>query len=196
MAPGIFEQSHHLCAIDNALMYFITNPEEMKDLIKYLTEYELRVAENVCDHLHPNALFHHDDWGSEINSFLRPEMFAEFFVDSYKEIYGYYKSRGAEFVFHHNDSYGANLIPYMIEMGIDVWQGTMESNNVKELLEEYKGKIAFMGARRCLAPMSSWLKLSTSSIAKCSGSPNRKLTMRACRFRSCSARLRSEKRGS
>ena len=144
-APGIFEQSHHLCAIDNALMYFITNPEEMKDLIKYLTEYELRVAENVCDHLHPNALFHHDDWGSEINSFLRPEMFAEFFVDSYKEIYGYYKSRGAEFVFHHNDSYGANLIPYMIEMGIDVWQGTMESNNVKELLEEYKGKIAFMG---------------------------------------------------
>ena len=33
----------------------------------------------------------------------------------------------------------------MIEMGIDVWQGNMESNNTKEMLDKYKGQIAFMG---------------------------------------------------
>ena len=145
IAPGLFEQTHHLCSIDEALVYYITNPDEMKEMLKYLTEFELRNAEQICDHLHPDALFHHDDWGSEMNSFLRPEMFAEFFVEPYKEIYGYYKSRGVEFVFHHNDSYSANLVPYMIEMGIDVWQGTMESNNVPALLEKYKGQISFMG---------------------------------------------------
>ena len=72
-------------------------------------------------------------------------MFADYFVEPYKEIYGYYKSRGVEFIFHHNDSYSANLVDYMIEMGIDVWQGTMESNDVPALLEKYKGQIAFMG---------------------------------------------------
>ena len=99
----------------------------------------------ICDHLHPEALFHHDDWGTENNSFLRPEMFADYFVEPYKEIYGYYHDHGVEFVFHHNDSYSANLVPYMIEMGIDVWQGNMESNDTKAMLEKYKGQIAFMG---------------------------------------------------
>ena len=145
IAPGLFEQSHHLCSIDEALVYYITNPDEMHEMLKYLTEFELRNAEQICDHLHPDALFHHDDWGTERNSFLRPEMFAEFFVEPYKEIYSYYKSRGVEFVFHHSDSYAANLVPYMIEMGIDVWQGNMESNDTKAMLEKYKGQIAFMG---------------------------------------------------
>ena len=142
---GLFEMSHYLCAIDDALVYYITNPDEMHELLKYVTEFELKIAEGICDHLHPEALFHHDDWGTESNSFLPPELFAECFVEPYKQIYGYYKDHGVEFVFHHNDSYSANLVPYMIEMGIDVWQGTMESNDVKGLLEKYKGQIAFMG---------------------------------------------------
>ena len=145
IAPGIFEQSHHLCSIDEALVNYMTEPELMKELVRYLTDYELRMAEQICDHLHPEAIFHHDDWGTERNSFMRPEMFAEFFVEPYKEVYGYYHDHGVEFVFHHNDSYSANLVPYMIEMGIDVWQGAMEGNNFPEMLEKYKGQIAFMG---------------------------------------------------
>lgn len=41
VAPGLFEQTHHLCEISNALVYYITNPDEMHDLIKYLTEWAL-----------------------------------------------------------------------------------------------------------------------------------------------------------
>ena len=145
IAPGLFEQTHHLCEISQALMNYITDPDEMHDLIKYLTEWELKLAEGICSHLHPDAIFHHDDWGAEKNTFLRPEMFAEFFVESYKQIYGYYHDHGVELVFHHSDSYCATLVPYMIEMGIDVWQGCMASNNVPELVKKYGGKIAFMG---------------------------------------------------
>ena len=107
-------------------MYYMTNPDEMHDLIKYLTECELKLAEGICTHLKPDAIFHHDDWGSERSTFLRPEMFAEFFLEPYKQIYGYYHDHGVELVFHHSDSYAATLVPYMIEMGIDVWQGCME----------------------------------------------------------------------
>ena len=144
-APGIFEMTHHLCSIDEALINYYEEPERMEDLVKYITEYELRMAELVCDKLHPEAIFHHDDWGTERNSFMNPDMFEEFFVGPYKQLYGYYHDHGVEFVFHHNDSYSANLVPFMIEMGIDVWQGAMESNDVKGLLEKYKGQIAFMG---------------------------------------------------
>ncbi len=145
VAPGLFEQTHHLCSMQEALMNYMEYPDEMKDLIKYLTDWELELAEGICSHLHPDAIFHHDDWGSEINSFLRPSVFEDFFVDAYKQIYGYYKSHGVELIIHHSDSYGANLVPAMIEMGIDVWQGCMKSNNVPELIAKYGGKISFMG---------------------------------------------------
>ena len=88
--------------------------ESMKDMIKYLTEFELKVAEGICEHLHPEMLFHHDDWGTENNSFLRPEMFADYFVEPYKEIYGYYHDHGVKVIVHHSDSYCANLVDYMI----------------------------------------------------------------------------------
>lgn len=145
VAPGLFEQTHHLCEISNALVYYITNPDEMHDLIKYLTEWELELAEGICSNLHPDALFHHDDWGGLDSTFMSPAMFDEFLLEPYKEIYGYYHSHGVELVIHHSDSYAATLVPSMIEMGIDVWQGCMETNNLPELIRKYGGKISFMG---------------------------------------------------
>jgi len=145
VSPGLFDMTHYLCEMTNALTYFITNPDEMHEMIEYITEWELKLAESICKNLKPDAIFHHDDWGSEISSFLRPEMFAEFFLEPYKRIYGYYKENGVELIFHHNDAYSANLVPYMIEMGIDVWQGCMESNNLPELIKKYGDKITFMG---------------------------------------------------
>jgi len=143
--PGFFEQTHHMSEIINALMYYMTNPKDMHELIKYLMEWELELAEGICTHLKPDALFHHDDWGTENTTFLRPEMFAEFFVEPYKQVYKYYHDHGVELVIHHNDSYSATLVPYMIEMGIDIWQGCMVSNNVPELAKKYGGQITFMG---------------------------------------------------
>lgn len=144
-APGIFENTHYLCSLTEVLCYYITNPDEMHDMIKYLTEWELQYAECVCTHLHPQALFHHDDWGSQTNSFLSPAMFEEYFVEPYKELYGYYHDHGVEVIIHHSDSYAANLVPAMIEMGIDVWQGCMQTNDVYSLVEKYGGQISFMG---------------------------------------------------
>lgn len=146
VAPGIFEQTHNFSEITNALMYYMTDPDEMHDLIKYITEWELELAEGICSNLHPDALFHHDDWGTETSTFLRPEMFAEFFVEPYQEIVKYYHDHGVETYIHHCDSYAASLVPYMIEMGIDVWQGCMSTNNVPELVKKYGGQISFMGA--------------------------------------------------
>jgi len=145
VAPGLFERTHYLMSMEEALVNYYEEPEAMKDLIKYLADWELQYAETLCDKLHPDALFHHDDWGSQRSTFLSPDMFEEFFLDSYKQIYGYYKSHGVKLVIHHSDSYAATLVPYMIEMGIDIWQGVMTSNQIPELIQKYGGKISFMG---------------------------------------------------
>ena len=42
IAPGIFERLHYLMGMEDALINFYEEPEEMKELIKYLTEWELQ----------------------------------------------------------------------------------------------------------------------------------------------------------
>ena len=127
IAPGIFEQCHHLQEIQNCLMNFYEEPEATRELIDYLTEWELQYAEKICKYIKPDAIFHHDDWGSQTSTFISPAMFEEFILPAYKKIYGYYKSHGIELIIHHCDSYAATLVPYMIDMGVDIWQGTMSS---------------------------------------------------------------------
>ena len=143
--PGIFERIHYLCEIQNALVYFYENPDELKELIKYVTDYELRLAEQIIDHTHPDGVFRHDDWGTQISTFVSPAMFDEFLLEPCKEVYGYWISRGCDMIVHHSDSFAATIVPEMVEMGIKVWQGVISTNDIPSLIQKYCGKIAFMG---------------------------------------------------
>ena len=144
-APGVFEQCHYLMEIQNCLMAFYESPDEMHELIDCITQFELDYAAEVCKYLKPEGLFHHDDWGSQISTFLSPDMFREFIKPAYMKIYHYYKEHGVQLIVHHSDSYAATLVPDMIDMGIDVWQGVMRTNDIPSLIKQYGEKITFMG---------------------------------------------------
>ena len=58
------------------------------------------------------------------------------------------KPTAFEIIVHHSDSYGENLVPFMIEMGMDVWQGCMSTNNIPEIIKKYGGKLTIMGRHR------------------------------------------------
>lgn len=167
VAPGLFEQCHHLGEIAATLMNLAMYPDEMHDLIKYLTEYELKLAELICDKLHPDTVFHHDDWGGQNSSFMSPAMFEEFFVEPYQQIYGYYHKHGVDLVIHHSDSYAANLVPAMIDMGIDIWQGCFSTNNMPEMIKKYGGKISFMGGiENMLVDYDGWNREAIREVVK------------------------------
>lgn len=144
-APGVFEMTHHMMGMEQALMALYEEPECMHELIGVFTEYELQRAKSIIDHIKPDALFHHDDWGSNISTFFSPDMFVEFFLESYKRIYKFWKDNGVELVIHHSDSYAATLVPHMIEMGVDIWQGATPTNDLPEMVKKYGGQISFMG---------------------------------------------------
>ena len=145
MAPGLFEQTHNFCSMQEALVNFLEYEDEMHEMIKMLTEWELDLAQQICDNLHPEAILHHDDLGTEKNSFMSPEIEEEFLMEPYKQIYGLLHDNGVKYIVHHSDSYGVNLLPMMVEMGVDVWQGPMRTNHVEEILPEWRDKITFMG---------------------------------------------------
>lgn len=142
---GIFEKLHYFMGMEDAMMNFYEEPEEMHALIDFLADWEIRGAKEIISHMHPDAVFHHDDWGSQKSSFMSPAMFEEFIEPAYKKIYGFWKENGVEIVVHHSDSYGANLVPSMIRMGIDIWQGAVSENDIPAILKQYGGQISIQG---------------------------------------------------
>lgn len=146
LVNGIFEKLHYFMGMEDAMANFYEEPEAMHDLIDYISDWEIKQGEEIVKYIRPDAIFHHDDWGTQRSSFLSPEMFDEFIVPAYAKIYGFWKENGIEVLVHHSDSYAANLLPYFKKMHIDVWQGAIKENDIPKCIAEFdQHGVAIMG---------------------------------------------------
>ena len=141
---GLFEQCHFLMGFEDTLANFYEHPQEMHELIDYLTEFRLKYAKLLIDKLQPDAILSHDDWGAKEALFMSPEMWREFFKEPYRKIYQYIRSRGVVAI-HHADSYLAPIVEDMAEIGIQVWQGVLPENDIPALQARLKGSMVLMG---------------------------------------------------
>ena len=58
----------------------------------------------LVDHLQPDIICSHDDWGSKHALFMSPDMWRKFFKAHYEKFYRYQKEHGV-ITMHHADSY-------------------------------------------------------------------------------------------
>ncbi|MDD4776343.1 MAG: uroporphyrinogen decarboxylase, partial [Syntrophomonas sp.] len=53
-------------------------------LIDFLTDWEIKALDENMAQLGATVLFHHDDWGTALNSFLDPDTHRKFFLKPYQ----------------------------------------------------------------------------------------------------------------
>lgn len=145
MITGVFEKLHYMMGMDNACINLLEEPNAMHELIDVITDWEIEVAKLQIERFQPDALYHHDDFGTQVSTLMSPATFREFFVPAYQRIYGFYKDNGVQLVVHHSDSYAETLVPDFIDMGIDIWQGVLDTNDISGMVERYGGQISFHG---------------------------------------------------
>ena len=144
MGTGIFEQTHFLMGFEDTLTGFYEHPDEMHELIEYITEYRLQYVKMLIEGLKPDAIFSHDDWGAKEALFMKPEMWREFYKEPYRRFYGYIRDRGC-IAIHHADSFLAPIVEDMVEIGIQCWQGVLPENNIPALQKQLNGRMILMG---------------------------------------------------
>ncbi len=144
MGRGIFEQTHFLMGFEDTLTGFYEHPKEMHELIEYITEYRMQYVKMVIEGLHPDAIFHHDDWGTKAALFMKPEMWREFYKEPYRRFFGYIRDQGCV-VIHHADSYLVPIIEDMVELGVQCWQGVLPENDIPALQKQLQGRMILMG---------------------------------------------------
>lgn len=144
MGTGIFEQCHMLMTFEDTLANLLMYPDEMHELIEAITEYRLSYMKLIVENLHPDAILSHDDWGSKTAMLMSPDTWREFFKEPYRRLYQYLHDNGV-LVIHHSDSFNEPIVEDMEEIGIDVWQGVLPTNNIPEISKRLKGTMALMG---------------------------------------------------
>ncbi len=141
---GLFETCHYLMGFEDTLCNFLEEPEAMHELIAYLTEFKKKQVQMLIDNLNPDVVLFHDDWGSKNTMFTSPEVWREFFKEPYRDIYGMMKKQGI-ITMHHSDTYCQPIVKDMVEIGIDIWEGTLPSNDIQQIKKDTDYKLTLMG---------------------------------------------------
>jgi hypothetical protein len=147
MPTGLFEQCHFLMGFEDTLMNLLIEPKAMHELLDYILNWKMLYAKELIDHLGPDAILLHDDWGAKTRLFMSPEIWREFFKPRFEKLHKYIKNRGV-LVIHHADSYCSEILEDMEEIHIDVWQGVLPQNNIpalQERLDAIDARMLLMG---------------------------------------------------
>lgn len=144
MGTGVFEELHHLMGFEDTLMNLLLEPEAMTELAEAIGEYRFQYTKLLVDNLKPDVIISHDDWGSKNNLFMSPEVWREIIKPQYVRMYQYMKDHGV-IILHHADSFCEPIVEDMVELGIDVWQGVLPTNDIVKLQKQLDGRMTLMG---------------------------------------------------
>ncbi len=140
----LFERAWSLVGMEELMMYFITDPEFIKELLEKITEYNIGVIRRAAK-LGVDAVHFGDDWGSQHGPLISPDMWREFIKEPFKRTCDAAKEEGLLVSLH----CCGNVEPIMddiFECGVDVFDPFQpEAMDVWELREKYRGKMSFWG---------------------------------------------------
>lgn len=153
LAP--FQRMQYLRGTENLFMDLAYGESEvikLRDMIHeyYIKELTLWVNTDV-DGIHIE-----DDWGSQQSLLISPRMWREYFKPLYKDYCDLAHSKG-KYVIMHSDGYIADIIPDLIEIGVNAVNAQLDCMDVEKLAELYHGKITFWGGfdRQHLLPFGT-----------------------------------------
>lgn len=141
---GLFERLHFLMGFEDTLVNFMTEPEAMEDLCAAIGEYRYNGFRLMVEHVHPDMILSHDDWGSKTNLFMHPDIWRTFIKKNYQKSYDYLHDNGV-IIMHHCDSFCEPIVEDMIDLHIDIWQGVLPQNDIPKLQKQIAGRMTLMG---------------------------------------------------
>jgi len=141
--PRPFERLQFLRGTENLYLDLGHPPQAFRDFLLRLQEFyveELTLwAETDVD-----ALMFMDDWGSQQALLISPDSWRDLFKPLYAEYVDIAHRHGKQ-AFMHSDGYIADIIPDLIEIGLDVLNSQVFCMNVEELGTRFGGKLCFWG---------------------------------------------------
>lgn len=152
--PRPFEQLQFLRGSENLYVDLADPPAEMLSFLKRMHELYCRMMERWAA-TDVDAIPFMDDWGSQRTLLIRPSQWRELFKPMYRDYVQIAHSAG-KMAFMHSDGHILDVIPDLIEIGLDALNSQVFCMGV-ENLRQFAGKITFWGEvdRQHILPYAS-----------------------------------------
>ncbi len=141
---GLFERSYLLMGMDNALVNYMLEPELMYDMLSVLADYKVDFISKFDDEIGLDMIWYGDDWGTQRNLFVSPEIWRQIIRPNTRKIYDCMKERHL-IINQHSCGKIDSIFGDLVEMGADIWNLCQPCNDLAGLKKKYSGSIAFHG---------------------------------------------------
>ncbi|MEI6422635.1 MAG: uroporphyrinogen decarboxylase family protein, partial [Lentisphaerota bacterium] len=142
--PFLFERAHFVHGFENTLMDIMAAPDLMRAFLKRLGKYHLDtvayINANFAGRIH--GYRGTDDWGTQQSALISPESFRDVFQPCYREIFKSVHAAGMD-AWMHSCGQIYEIIPLLIEVGLDVINLMQPNVFPIERLSAYRDKICF-----------------------------------------------------
>jgi hypothetical protein len=138
-----FERIQFIRGTENIYLDLALNPDEIRHLLNILHEFYVKRLEAWAA-TDVDALFIMDDWGMQNSLLISLDMWKEFFKELYRE-YIDIAHRHGKFILMHSDGCIQEIIPELVEMGLDALNSQLFCMDIEDLGRNFRGKITFWG---------------------------------------------------
>ena len=137
----LFELMQQLRGFENVLMDLAGDAPEVYRLRDDLLNLQLDTIRQFAA-LRYDGLHFADDWGSQRNLLIQPALWRKFFKPAYKTMFDAVHAAGMD-VFFHSDGVIIDIIPDLIEVGVDVLNAQVNIMDMDHLRREFNGHLCF-----------------------------------------------------
>ena len=140
----LFERAQLLLGTDNFLMATALDTDRTRQLLDLITDYQARLTQSLMEAGVAGVRFT-DDWGTQTSLFISPERWRSLIKPGLKRLYDIVKKQRG-FVFQHSCGHIEELVPDLIEIGVDVLDPCQpRSNDIFSWKKKYGDRLCFMG---------------------------------------------------
>jgi hypothetical protein len=141
---SLFERSYLLLGMEEALMAYLTETESMEVLLGAIADFNIELIARMDDALDVDMIWYGDDWGTQTQLFLPPEIWRSTVGKHTRRVYECMKKRGI-IINQHSCGRIEEIFPDLVAMGADLWNPCQPCNDLAGLKRRFAGRICFCG---------------------------------------------------
>lgn len=140
--PRPFEQMQFIRGTENLYVDLMLRPTKFLDFFAQMHDFYCRLLKKWAQ-TDIDALNIMDDWGCQNSLLINPTLWRELFLPVYRDYADIAHAAGKK-IFMHSDGYILDIIPDLIDIGIDALNSQIFCMGVDKL-KQFRGKITFWG---------------------------------------------------
>lgn len=140
----LWEKCYMLVGMENAMCYFLAEPEAMREVLHRIMDFQLGIAQHYLKVGVEKASLG-DDLGMQIGLLLSPQIIKDFLVPEYRRLFSLYQLHGVLISFH-SCGHVTPLLEVFVDLGVNILNPVQATaNNLEEVRRVTQGRMALQG---------------------------------------------------